>query len=537
MSTKQPLAPGAFITQLMKSGFKRHGPVTSDEDFETHHLDLTSLKLDVGVLAPFLIPKKLAGHSIIKAEQLSEILPDLDKATRSLQKKLAVLTVGGKLMRLDKQVMDDLGVLGVAIIDRSTIDAVAATDDWAARAKIISTVLVQFLGREILSPYVSGRPAVGGRFFGRSSTVKDMLSSPGSFTIVGNRRIGKTSLLKEIRERLKLQNVRTGEIYGATCSSTQDVVYKLLKSLDRFRDAEHILTEPQRARNLASYVQRISDAEKRSVVVFIDEFDRILEFDEKQDYEVLNLLRETFEGHQSCRVFIAGFRKTIEVKMNLKTPYFNFTTSVPLPLFKTEETFEMVTRPLHRLGIEVEGTDLPAAIYQETGGHPELIQIHCRTILQYFQKHKSVPTGAQLLTEVFNTEEYRQKVLGAFLSNTNSHEALLCYLLFADAEKTEHPSEYEFESRDVKRVFDSVDIKFFIPEITAIITNLKHSGIISQVGGVVNKYRFSAPQLVNYCVGLDLDFCIEATRERLKLEGQTLWHEPDASEEPIIFTV
>jgi len=58
--------PGAFITHLTKSGFKRYGPVTTGDEFEIHHLDLTSLNLDVGMLVPFLISKRLSGHSIVK---------------------------------------------------------------------------------------------------------------------------------------------------------------------------------------------------------------------------------------------------------------------------------------------------------------------------------------------------------------------------------------------------------------------------------------------------------------------------------------
>lgn len=537
--------PGAFITHLIKCGFKRHGPVTNIEEFETHHLDLTSLKLDVGITAPVLISKRLSNRPVVNSDELAEIVPSLDKLTLSLQKKLAVLVLGGRLMELEPQIADDLRLLGVALIDRATIEAVCSTNDWEAKAKLLSAVLVRFLGREFLSPYVSGRPAVGGRFFGRSSLLKRILPSTGNYTFVGNRRIGKTSLLKEIRELLKLQNVRTAEIYGATCTTTQDVVYKLLKSLDRFRDAEHILAEPLRAKNLASYVHRIADTEKRSVAVFIDELDRILEFDSEQNYEVLQLLRETFEGHQACRVFLAGFRKVMELKQSIAAPLFNFTTLVEMPLFNRQDAFEMIVNPLERLGIEVENTDLPAAIYRETSGHPELIQIHCSAVVRYVQFHKRVPSAMELLSEVFNTEEYKQKVLGTFLANTNPHEALLCYLLFADAEKAEHSSEYEFGPKDLNRVFKTVEINLGVPAVTTLITHLRVSGIITSVSGTSDTYRFSAPQLINYCVGLDLDFCIQESLELIKkqetLEGKrqalraqsNLWAEPEEPEQLI----
>jgi hypothetical protein len=362
--------------------------------------------------------------------------------------------------------------------------------------------------------------------------------SSGNFTIIGNRRIGKTSLLKEIRERLRLEGVRTGEIYGATCSTTADVVHKLLQTLGKFREAEHVLTDPKRARNLASYVHSIPETDKVPVAVFIDELDRILEFDAKQNNEVLHLLRETFDGPSPCRIFLAGFRKVMEVKRSMEAPNFNFTTLLELPLFNREETYGMVTTPLERLGIGVANTDLPAAIYRETGGHPELIQIHCAAVVRYFQTSKKVPSGTDLLTEVFDNEEYKQKVLGTFLANTNPHEALLCYLLFEDAEKANHPAEYEFGPKDVNRVLKKVGVSLGIPGIVGIITHLKVSGIISRVAGTSDKYQFSAPQLVNYCIAMELDFCIAEALDLVKQSeeaGETISSEPlNPEDEPLI---
>jgi hypothetical protein len=321
--------------------------------------------------------------------------------------------------------------------------------------------------------------------------------------------------LKEIKERLKLQNVRTAEVYGGTCRSTSDVVYKLLQSLEKSREAERVSWEPQRAKNLAAYIHSIPDTEKRPVAVFIDEVDRILEFDAKQNNELLHLLRETFEGHHFCRIFLAGFRKVMEAKQSISAPVFNFTNFIELPLFDREETFEMVTKPLERLGIAVSDTDLPEAIYTETGGHPELIQIHCAEIVRFMQAHRRVPTGADLLTGVFNTGEYKQKVLGTFLSNTNPHEELLCYLLMSDAEKTGRTADYYFEPHDVNRVLTSVDTRMSVRDIASIITNLKVSGIISQLVSTREQYRFCAPKLIDYSMGLNLEVCIEKALEEI----------------------
>jgi hypothetical protein len=224
-------------------GYKKQRPPTTDDEFEIHWLDITPLKLNASFFTPFLISKRLSGFKTVTADQLHDLFDELDLKTKSLRSEIHVLIIGGKLI-IDESLREDLGLIKVAVIDRPTIESVLATQDPDERAKLISAALVQFLGREALSPYVSGRPAIGGRFFARSSLVKQMVPGAGNYTIMGNRRIGKTSLLKEIRERLKLSNVSTAEVYGATCKSTEDVVYKILSELRRVRDIDRCLQRP-----------------------------------------------------------------------------------------------------------------------------------------------------------------------------------------------------------------------------------------------------------------------------------------------------
>src|SRR5882724_6471599 len=90
--------PGAFIAHLVKAGYKKMAPLISDEEFEIHSLDLTSLKLDVSYFTPFLTSKRLSAHRTVNSEQLAEVFPELDKTAKSLQRKPVVLTVGGKLI-------------------------------------------------------------------------------------------------------------------------------------------------------------------------------------------------------------------------------------------------------------------------------------------------------------------------------------------------------------------------------------------------------------------------------------------------------
>ena len=65
------------------------------------------------------------------------------------------------------------------------------------------TTLFNQVPRAQLAPYETTKPVTGGQFFGRRSDINKVLQHPQTnYLFVGIRRIGKTSLLKEIQRRM-----------------------------------------------------------------------------------------------------------------------------------------------------------------------------------------------------------------------------------------------------------------------------------------------------------------------------------------------
>jgi hypothetical protein len=379
------------------------------------------------------------------------------------------------------------------------------------------------MGRGALSPYISGRPAIGGRFFGRSNYLREILARESNCTILGNRRIGKTSLLKEVKEHLKQRGYRTAEVYGATCSTTEDFVIKLLRELDEFQKAQQVVKSPYNATSLPRWVKQI--AVKNPVAVFVDELDHILEFDAQQGYKLIHTLREIFESNAQCRVFFAGFRRVMSERQSLGSPLFNFTKPIELQGFSREETYEMVVKPLAHLGLEVADTDLPIHIYLTTAGHPEHIQICCAELIRFYEENNDqLPKPEELVRRVMDSTEYKQKVMGAFLSNTNPFEELLCYLLLAEAIDSGQHQWYEFGPGDVDRVLKTVGKVIPLREIMSLTANLMVSGIINRVPGErIERYRFTSPLLTEYIANLNLKFCIEKALEKIQKYGTGIY--------------
>ena len=99
--------------------------------------------------------------------------------------------------------------------------------------------LLDFISAKIpisnLSPYETRAPVTGSRFFGREQEIARIISNPDTnHAILGIRRIGKTSLLREIERLLKESEESTHVIY-LECSDlldTDDYVREVVRKLN-----------------------------------------------------------------------------------------------------------------------------------------------------------------------------------------------------------------------------------------------------------------------------------------------------------------
>lgn len=525
--------PGAFIKRLMDLGLKRHRPVEErrDSSLEIHYLDLTPLKLRAGYFTPFVLSSRLSSREVVPTEKIEEklspVLAEVSRFAASVSDSFTVFVAGGLIPQQHEEVRKEMERSHLAILDQRDIQALANATGKPAQLKCLVAGLIRSLGREVLSPYMPGKPALGGRFFGRSGQLKTVLSKKGggNFTIVGNRRIGKTSLLKEIKSQLLTHStIKASELYGSTFNSTIDVLQKLLTDLfESSQRALKIMEEVDFPQNVPRQIQSL--AEKRGVAVFFDELDHVLEFDRRQGYQLIHILRNTFE-HENCRIFFAGFRKVMAAMERDTTPLFNFTSRIELARLSREETSEMVTRPLSLLGCDV-SQDLVAAIFRETDGQPELIQLFCSAILRCAEREQRVPDPVSLLEIVFGSDAFEQKVLGTFMANANHIEQLVVYMLIRRAGRS-NIAGYEFSYADIGRLLSEAGLyNIGMNEIYALTKNLKTAGTIAELPGAKGKYRFTIPQLARYCVSMDIDYLIESALVKIDRSVDTIWDESE----------
>jgi hypothetical protein len=482
-----------------------------ENGLDFYEFNMSTLKLDVGIYIPFIVSKEL---SVLTNPAVADIerFVELTNIKNILERNFRVLIFGGKLPELSKERLRWLGDMRILLIDKTDMDSITDAVDFSQKTKIIARILAKYLGKSRLSPYHPGSPATGGRFFDRTTYLRKLLSSKDNFVIAGNRRIGKTSLVYEAFSRLREEKVNTIIIDGNNCHNTSDVIAELLSGVDQFRLAERFTKGKFSIKKFPRYF--LGALKNRPTAVFIDEMDNILEFDSK-DHELLNLLRETFNGQEKCRLFMAGFRKVMEAVSIRDHPLSNFGDRFSLKVFTLEETREMVITPLSLLGIDLSDTNLPEVIHRETCGQPELIQIHCNEIIKSAGNDGKISkeSAEDILSEIHESDIYQQKVLDSFLANTNAIEELLCYLLIENSKNLQSPiANYEFSWSDVDKALKRVGINFNTNQIRRITQNLLIIGVFIETPRTF-VYRFAVPQLANYCLSIDIKFLIEKASE------------------------
>jgi hypothetical protein len=219
----------------------------------------------------------------------------------------------------------------------------------------------------------------------------------------------------------------------------------------------------------------------------------------------------------------------MQMRVRMDSPYYNFTHEVTLTPLHKEETLEMVTLPLSRLGVDLSATNLATVIHRETRGHPEIIQMYCQTIVKFYEKNRSLPSEAELLKNVNIDSAFNRTIMHTFLNNTNSSEQLVCLRLMKRAiESGRDVVNYEFRVSDVTEVLNAMKVPLSNAQMATLLTNLVVGSFIERVKGAPGQYHFANPQLVRFCQDIGFDHLIDNVGGQVS--GEALTFDPGEME-------
>ena len=257
----------------------------------------------------------------------------------------------------------------------------------------------------LLNPYIAGAPVVEpSMFFGRHDVFQWIEHSlEGKFVnhilvIHGQRRVGKTSVLKQIPNFLPKTYMQVFfDLQGRTSTTLDRFLWWMAREISRVLKQEHnlVVAVPEREEFtrdpeilLTQFLPGLLPllGERRLLLTF-DEFDT-LEQPEVRDMlakPLILTLRRMFELEKLSFIFSIGSSgHKLENMQASYTDFFKTALYRKISFLGREDCFQLITRPVSEV-LEYEAK-ARQRIYETTAGHPYFTQLVCHELFSLCQK-------------------------------------------------------------------------------------------------------------------------------------------------------
>jgi hypothetical protein len=156
---------------------------------------------------------------------------------------------------------------------------------------------------------------------------------------------------------------------------------------------------------------------------------------QRGDWELFRMLRAS-SNKGACQYIIAGFREAMREQYMLDSPFYNFAQEVRLSEFNRQQARELIVTPMENLRVRIRNEEeVVNRIYEETAGHPNLIQYYCLILLRRLDQTALREIGPESLIDVYSDEGFTSHLLTSFMQNTENREKGLIYaILMSSAE-------------------------------------------------------------------------------------------------------
>jgi len=456
----------------------REGQTT--RDYDLFFADLSSWKLKLTSRTPviWVKAKDLDGES---PQHVMQSLADVVRE-RNLSRQIMLVLVDGNhtpLFRYKTSLNSNMVLIG------------AEEQKSVSQSRRPSGELLDLISAQVpisyLSPYETRAPVTGSRFFGREHEISRILANPDTNqAILGIRRIGKTSLLREI-ERILKEREENAKVVYLECSdllSSEDYIREVVRKLNprelpRLHMQKYVFFFP-------NFLERMSKQFKSKIIFLLDEVDNLVIM-QRGDWDLFRMLRAS-SNKGACQYIIAGFREAMREQYMLDSPFYNFAQEIRLSEFSRQQARELILTPMENLRVRFRGEDeVVSRIYEETAGHPNLIQYYCMILLRRLDETGEREISPESLIDVYADEGFTSHLLTSFMQNTENREKGLIYavLMF-----TENAAKKGFELEEIDTLLRKGGIVLQQNAIDEACNLLSLAGILHRKG---REYYFTSP--------------------------------------------
>jgi ligand-binding sensor domain-containing protein len=307
---------------------------------------------------------------------------------------------------------------------------------FASNAQQTFAGLLLTRGLLALSPYsTAGEVRDPAMFYGRDRLLRELMQAKSlQFLLVGPRRVGKTSLLRRLKDQLpnrrpELQTVLL-DLLGI--NEPVEVTRRLARAL-KLPAPVTTVNARENAVQLAEMLRGKFTDPAQPGLILIDEADGLVEADAAAGFPLLSKLR-SLQAEGLYSFILAGYWYLFRGTLDHSSPVYNFATVKRLGPLESEAARNLAVEPMARLGLRYADTAIPAQIVENTGGYPSLIQFLCDQILEQLKKDRSLVLTADHLAQVEQSQTVRDYLSGFFHFNTGPGAQLLVYRILESAE-------------------------------------------------------------------------------------------------------
>jgi serine/threonine protein kinase len=256
-------------------------------------------------------------------------------------------------------------------------------------------------------------------FFGRKREIKRIYSRldaphPQSISVVGERRIGKSSLLNFVydrRNREKHMQNHEDSIFvfmdfqrslHPTVSKFIDFLFGMFE-YEQKRELSH--TEGERTLDNLKQVIHELDASGYRVIIMMDEFETITN-NESFDPQFFSFLRFLANNYKVAYV-TSSYRDLQELCHNkdiADSPFFNIFSNLPLRCFTPEEAHDLIAEPSSREGISLE--TYASELLDLAGYFPLYLQTACSSAFEFLAENRDAVPDWGVIARSFKEEVY-----------------------------------------------------------------------------------------------------------------------------------
>ncbi|HEX9440525.1 MAG TPA: AAA family ATPase [Roseiflexaceae bacterium] len=237
------------------------------------------------------------------------------------------------------------------------------------------------------NPYTVGGPVRGPNFYGRAALISTILEgNDRAIWVIGNRRTGKTSLLRRLEELGNTDGHVAFHISLEACDTLQDLAQCFVDDLDDGDDRlAHLGLAAADLQGRATHtIMRMLDrrAHERGieVLLLLDEAEALIGIVEREGDDVLKELRREMQRSEALRVVMTATKRLAALNDLCRSwdtsPFLYGIIPRYMGRLERDDTLALVRQTQAPASLAVEAA-IAEAILEATDGHPFLTQWLC----------------------------------------------------------------------------------------------------------------------------------------------------------------